>query len=146
MISAAIDPSHLKTWAEALNQALARYSDKDWSYSRIRIQVCDLSEQPSAYVLEVDWLDVQGKQAQTVLKNLKGEMTWGERHSYELGILEVISLRLNRALMEVTSDAHWNNVRPVFRLARRGELLEKGRTHAFWYQVTEVEGEEFENR
>ncbi len=141
-----INPSHMQTWVEAINQALQRYSEKDWNYSRIRVEVCLLADCHSPYLLEVDWLDLKGKQGLAAFKTLQGEITWGERHSHELGILEIISLRINRALLEVTSDAHWNGIRPVFRLAKHDDLSKQGRTHAFWYGVEEVAGEAFENR
>ncbi len=141
-----VDPSHLQTWVEALNKELKRYSDKDWNYSRIVVEMHPLTHLTSPYILDIEWLALDGKQAQTTLKTLQGELTWGGRHSHELGILEIISLRLNKALLEVTSDAHWNGVRPIFRLAKCQDLLALGRTHGLWYRVDEVAGEEFENR
>ena len=79
-------------------------------------------------------------------KDCEGEVTWGERHSAELGILEIVSLRLNRALMAVGTPEDFKNARPVVRLIKRSDLEGAGIGHAFWYRVTEVQGEEFDNR
>jgi len=136
----------LRAWAEAINQALNRFSDKDWNYSRILLETKVLKEVSSSYVLNIDWLDMRSKQGQTDYQNSLNEVTWGERHCRELGMLEIASLRLNRALAEMTTADYWHQVRPVIRLQKRSELLEKGQAHAFWYRVEEVQGEEFENR
>src|SRR5689334_6556476 len=87
----------MEIWAKTINQALQRFSDKDWNYSRILVTVCPLNEVSSPYVLWIDWLDMRGKQAQAAFKTIQQEVTWGGRHSHELGILEIISLRLNHA-------------------------------------------------
>ena len=139
-------PADLTAWADAINGALKRYSDKDWNYSRILLTSCVVGETSSPYVLMVDWIDVRGKKGAAAYKNSQDEVTWGGRHSHELGILEVISLRLNLALSQVTTADYWHGVRPVVRLQKRSALIELGQTHAFWYRVEEVQGEEFENR
>ncbi len=139
-------PADLAAWSEAINGALKRYSDKDWNYSRIFLSSCPLAEINSPYVLMVDWIDVRGKKGQAAFKTSQDEITWGGRHSHELGILEVISLRLNLALSEVTTADFWHGIRPVVRLQKKSSLIDLGQTHAFWYRVDEVQGEEFENR
>ena len=138
--------SDMNQWAEAINQVLQRFSDKDWNYSRISLILTSLQEIPGPYCLTIDWIDVTGKAGKTVYKTSLDEMTWGKRHSYELGILEIISLRLNHALTEITSDDFWHGIRPVLRLQKKEELFLIGQTHGFWHRVEEVQGEEFENR
>lgn len=133
-------------WVAAINQALHRVPDMDWNYSRIELTLVSLHETVVPYVLEIDWLDVRGRTGEAAYRASLDEITWGQRHSHELGILEIASLRLNRALAEATSAAYWHDVRPVIRLQKRTDLLEKDRTHAFWYRVEELQGEEFENR
>lgn len=98
------------------------------------------------YVLWCDWLDVRKRHNGQSINDIKQEIRWGERHADELGILELISLRLNKALLEATSDEYWEFVRPVIRVVKTQELISQGIENAFWYQVTEVEGEEFDNR
>ena len=61
-------------------------------------------------------------------------------------MLEVVSLRINKALLEVTSDEHWNQLRPVVRITKRQSIDREVTTEAIWYHVTEVAGEEFDNR
>ena len=139
-------PSDIALWAKAINKVLERFSDKDWNYSRIYLIPCCLKETLSPYVLGIDWLDMHSKQGKLDCKTALDEVTWGERHSSELGMLEVISLRLNRALSEVTTADYWHGVRPILRLQKRSDLLGKDQTHAFWYRIEEVQGEEFENR
>ena len=91
-------------------------------------------------------LDLKTKQGRTDLKTLSDEVKWGERHASELGMLEVVSLRINKALLEVTSDEHWQFKRPVLRIAKKEVLAGKQDTYALWYQITEVAGEDFDNR
>lgn len=98
------------------------------------------------YVLWCEWLDLRQKHNQREINDIKEEIRWGERHSNELGILELISLRINKALLESTSDEYWEFHRPVIRVAKTKLLTDQGIEEAFWYQVTEVEGEEFDNR
>ena len=86
------------------------------------------------------------KQGRNDLNALVDEVKWGERHSSELGILEVVSLRINKALLEVTSDEYWQQARPVVRIVKKETIAGQHATHALWYQVTEVAGEEFDNR
>ncbi len=133
-------------WADAINRVLKRFSDKDWNYSRIFLETRPVQELSSPYVLGVEWLDVRNQQSEGDYKNSLQEIIWGERHSHELGMLEIASLRLNRALAEVTTADFWHGVRPVIRLQKRSDLLEKGQSLAFWYRIEEVQGEEFENR
>jgi len=139
-------PSEMIAWGEAINQALQRFCDKDWNYSRISLTTCELNDLDSPYVLAVEWLDVRGKRGQEEYGTLVGEITWGERHSNELGMLEITSLRVNRALIEITTADYWHGTRPILRLQKRADLLAKGQTHGFWYRVDEVRGEEFETR
>jgi hypothetical protein len=129
-----------------VNTALLGYSDKDWNYSRISLTTCLLGKLDSPYMLELEILDLSSKQGRTDLKTLSDEVKWGERHSSELSMLEVVSLRINRALLEVTSDEHWQHKRPVVRIAKKEVLAGKPDTRALWYQITEVAGEDYDNR
>jgi len=138
--------SDMALWGEVVNKALKHFSDKDWHYSRIKLILCRLEEVTSPYLLGIDWLDMRRKQGQVEFKALQDEIVWGECHSNELGMLEIASLRLNRALLEVSTTEDWHGVRPMIRLQKRTALLQKGQTHAFFYDVEEVQGEEFENR
>ena len=139
-------PNEITATVNAINEALSRYSDKAWNYSRISLQVCTLAELTSPYVLWVERLDVGTKPGKGEFRAFTDEMTWGRRHSDELGILEVVSLRLNSALLESSSDDDWENQRPIVRVAKKQELEEQGITLACWYQVREVTGEDFDNR
>jgi len=129
-----------------INTALLSYSDKDWNYSRIALETRPLESLPHPYVLWVERIDVSTPANRKNFKNCEDEVTWGGRHSSELGILELISLRINKALIECSSDEHWNYRRPVIRLVKREELINKGIKSALWYQVTEVAGDEFDTR
>ncbi|MCX7915370.1 MAG: hypothetical protein N3A53_03590 [Verrucomicrobiae bacterium] len=129
-----------------INRALAEVSDKDWNYSRITLTTLPLGDWPMPYVLWCEWLDMRKKQNHREISDIKEEIRWGERHSDELGILELISLRINKALLESTSDEYWKFNRPVVRVVKTKSLTDQGIETAFWYQVTEVEGEEFDNR
>lgn len=129
-----------------VNLALKDYSDKDWNYSRISLTTIPLDTFNSPYILKLEVLDLKTKQGRTDLKTLSDEVKWGERHSAELGMLEVVSLRLNKALLEVTSDEHWEFKRPVVRIAKKEVATGKQDTYAIWYQITEVAGEDFDNR
>ncbi|MEI6083623.1 MAG: hypothetical protein WCS70_04905 [Verrucomicrobiota bacterium] len=130
----------------AINSALRLYSDKDWNYSRISLETRTLESLDCPYVLWIEEIDVKTPVNRKNFKSCEDEVTWGARHSNELGILELISLRINKALIESTSDEHWNYRRPVVRLIKREELVKKGITDALWYQVTEVIGDEFDSR
>jgi hypothetical protein len=129
-----------------VNVALLDYSDKDWNYSRISLTTIQLDTWKSPYILEVEVLDLKSKQGRVDLKTLSDEVKWGERHSSELGILEVVSLRINKALLEVTSDEHWQFKRPMVRIAKKEVPAGKKDVYALWYQITEVAGEDFDNR
>lgn len=129
-----------------VNQSLQTYADKDWNYSRIYLQLKLLPELDGPYVLWFDLIDLSPKKGKEIFKSVASEILWGERHSSELGILEIISLRINKALFEVTSDESWGGQRPVLRVTKKELLTGSNFTHALWYVVTEVVGEEFENR
>ena len=129
-----------------INSALRNYSDKDWNYSRISLIIGLLSELDSPYVLGLEILDLATKQGQADLKTLSDEVKWGERHASELGMLEVVSLRINKALLEVTSDEHWQYKRPVIRIVKREAFAGQPITHAIWYKIAEVAGDDFDNR
>src|ERR1700693_4620585 len=98
---------------ELVNTALQDYSDKDWNYSRISLIIRPLDTIDGPYILRLELLDVKTKPGRADLKTLSDEVKWGERHASELGMLEVVSLRINKALLEVTSDEHWQFKRPV---------------------------------
>jgi hypothetical protein len=134
------------TLLECVNKVLLAYSDKDWNYSRITLIERPLEVMTSPYVLGLEILDLTTKQGRVDLKALSDEVKWGERHSSELGVLEIVSLRINRALLEATSDEHWDFKRPVARIAKREAMLAQGITSSFWYEVREVAGEDFDNR
>jgi hypothetical protein len=136
----------LQSSVDRVNLALQDYSDKDWNYSRISLNTIPLDTFNSPYILNLEVLDLKTKQGRTDLKTLSDEVKWGERHSSELGMLEVVSLRLNKALLEVTSDEYWEFKRPVVRIVKKEVATAKPDTHAIWYQITEVVGEDFDNR
>jgi len=136
----------LEVAAEQINKALQSYSDKDWNYSRIYLAVKSLGEFESPYVMRVEVLDLATKDGANDWKALVGEVRWGERHSSELSVLELVSLRINKALLEGTSDEYWQHKRPVIRIAKKEAPTEEHLTHALWYQVIEVAGEDFDNR
>jgi len=129
-----------------VNTALQEYSDKDWNYSRISLVTRPLDGFGSPYILRLEILDLKTKQGRTDLKTLSDEVKWGDRHASELGMLEVVSLRINKALLEATSDEYWQFKRPVVRIAKREALAGKQDINAIWYQITEVAGEDFDNR
>jgi hypothetical protein len=130
-----------------INKALEAYSNKDWNYSRIHLVIRPLQDFDSPYALTIESLDLNTTVGQNDLKALVEELKWGERHSSELGVLEVVSLRVNKALLEITSDQYWDHMlRPVVRIAKKDVLAGKKFTNAIWYQVTEVAGEDFDNR
>ena len=129
-----------------VNTALLGYSDKDWNYSRISLTILLLANLDSPYILQLEILDLRSKQGRTDLKTLSDEVKWGESHSSELSMLEVVSLRINRALLETTSDEHWQNKRPVVRVVRKEVVVGQAATQAIWYQINEVAGEDYDNR
>ncbi len=131
---------------ELVNTALQDYSDKDWNYSRISLIIRPLDTLDGPYILRLESLDLKTKQGRADLKTLSDEVKWGERHTSELGMLEVVSLRINKALLEVSSDERWQFKRPVLRIAKKESLAGKQDTYALWYQIKEVAGEDFENR
>jgi hypothetical protein len=139
-------PGSTENAVRPINAALQDYSDKDWNYSRITLTTKPLDELKSPYILKIEVLDLKTKQGRTDLKTLSDEVKWGERHASELGMLEVVSLRVNKALLDVTSDEHWQFKRPVVRIAKKETLAGKQDTDVLWYQITEVAGEDFDNR
>jgi hypothetical protein len=138
--------SDLRQLVTRLNLALESYSDKDWNYSRISLSLRPLDGFDSPYLLWPDVLDLVTKQGRNDLKTLSDEVKWGDRHSSELGILELVSLRINKALLESTSDEFWQNKRPVLRVFGKHLLAEQGVVSTLWYEVREVRGEDFDNR
>jgi hypothetical protein len=137
------EPSQL---VEKVNAALAGYSDKDWNYSRIKLLTSPLRDICGPYTLAIDVLDQNAKKGQAELKTLADEVKWGDRHSSELGMLEIVSLRINKALLETTSDDYWNQKRPVVRVAKKEAVDIQALPCAIWYQIIEVAGEDFDNR
>jgi len=131
---------------DRVNSALLNYSDKDWNYSRISLIDKLLESIDGPYVLKVDVLDLKMTKGRDELRSLVDEVKWGDRHSSQLGILEVVSLRINKALLEVTSDDYWNQNRPVLRIVKKEEVESEDITHAVWYQIAEVAGEDFDER
>jgi hypothetical protein len=141
-----LDPARLSVMLEKVNKALLQYCDKDWNYSRISLHLKPLESIIGPYALWIDLLQAKTKQGQADLKISRSEIAWGQHHSNELGILEIISLRINKALLESTSDEFWDFERPIVRLTGKEELVQKGVTHALWYEVVEVAGQDFDNR
>ena len=131
---------------EKVNTALRDFSEKDWNYSRISLVNRQFSILNSRYILKLEVLDLDSKQGRTDLKTLSDEVKWGDRHSSELGMLEVVSLRINKALLEITSDQYWLNKRPVVRIVKSEDVPREQDASVLWYQITEVAGEDFDNR
>src|SRR5579862_2314252 len=131
---------------ERVNKSLQAYSDKDWNYSRITLTIKPLASIDSPYLLSLEILDLKTNEGRERQKALADEVRWGDRHSSELGMLEVVSLRLNKALLEITSDDYWQNMRPIIRIVKVEGAIPQQLAAALWYQITEVAGEEFDNR
>ncbi len=138
--------AHDPALVEQVNTALLNYSDKDWNYSRISLIIKLFDSVVGPYVLELEVLDQNTRVGRDELKTLTDEIKWGDRHSSELGMLEVVSLRINKALLEVTSNDYWNQKRPVVRVVKKQTIDRECTTHAIWYHIAEVAGEEFDNR
>jgi hypothetical protein len=138
--------AHGPDLVEKVNTALLNYSDKDWNYSRISLIIKLFDNVVGPYVLELEVLDQNTSEGRNKLKTLTDEVKWGDRHSSELGMLEVVSLRINKALLEATSNDYWNQKRPVVRVVKKQTIDRESTTHAIWYQIAEVAGEEFDNR
>jgi len=138
--------SDLPALIRKVDDALRNVSDKDWNYSRITLQLRPLAQIDSPYCLWVERIDATNKTGMAEIARLKSEIAWGSRHSQELGIFEIISLRLNRALLEHTTAEFWCNRRPIVRIVKKQELEAQGIVEALWYQVQEVGGEDFDNR
>ncbi|MGA2603799.1 MAG: hypothetical protein ABSG14_06175 [Verrucomicrobiia bacterium] len=131
---------------DQVNSALLTYSDKDWNYSRIYLITKPLETVDGPYVLKIEVLDQTTTEGRNDLRSLTDEVKWGDRHSSELGLLEVVSLRINKALLEVTSNDYWHQKRPVIRIIKKESVDRQDTTHAIWYHITEVTGEDFDNR
>ncbi len=129
-----------------INKALQEFSDKDWNYSRISLINRHFNMLNSRYILKLEVLDLDAKPGRTDLKTLSDEVKWGDRHSSELGMLEVVSLRINKALLEITSDQYWQNKRPVVRIVKAEDVAGENDDSVLWYQINEVAGEDFDNR
>ena len=136
----------LQALVSQVNTALENYSDKDWNYSRISLVIKPLEIIVGPYILSLEVLDQSIKQGRNDMKSLLDEVKWGDRHTSELSMLEVVSLRINKALLEVTNDEYWHKNRPVVRIARKQAIAGKSDTNAIWYTITEVAGEDFDNR
>jgi hypothetical protein len=137
---------NLHTLAEKINTCLEKYSDKDWNYTRIRLQVLPLEVIASPYALVLETISTDSSRGQAELKALRREIEWGDRHSNELSFLELASLRLNKALLTVGFGATGELQFPVLRLAKLETLRAQNYTHALWYVAEEVVGEEFDSR
>jgi hypothetical protein len=138
--------SALTEAAQTVNNLLKSYSDKDWNYSRITLKTAPLTEISGPYALWFDEIDARTTQGKRDLRDAQREVEWGDRHSSELGMLEIASLRVNKALFSLAPDDFWRGKRLIVRLAKRGELLKNGVSSALWYEIREVAGEEFESR
>ena len=140
------DLSALTQLVTRLNAALDSHSDKDWNFSRISLSIRPLAGSDNPYFLWPEVLDLVTEQGRNDLKTLTDEVKWGERHSSELGMLEIVSLRVNKALLVSTSDEFWQNQRPVLRVIAKHLLVTQEIPSAIWYEVNEVRGEDFDNR
>jgi hypothetical protein len=138
--------SNYSALLKKVDEVLQHVSDKEWNYSRITLQLRPLAQVDSPYLLCLEQVDAAQQGGKTEIAQLKSEITWGCRHGEELGILEIISLRLNKALLEHTEDEFWSGQRPVVRVVKKQELENQGIAEAFWYRVEEVGGEDFDNR
>lgn len=141
-----IGPQDAESAAKEINKALVSRPDKDWNYSRITLVCKQLRDIAGPYILWYELINPQTKEGRSLLKAVVDEVGWGERHSNELGILEIVSLRANRALLEATTDGYWGENRPVLRVERKEVLERQNVNAALWYEVQEVSGEDFENR
>ena len=136
---------------QTLNEILSHYSDKDWNYSRIRLTMVEVVALESPYLLRCELIDGVSPGGRRELRDVQDEIRWGENHSSELGILEIVSLRVNKAVLALpgtlfASAELLRGRRPIIRLVKRQELLAARVPVALWYQIQEVGGEEFENR
>ena len=129
-----------------LNSTLAAVTPKDWNYSRISLSVRALDSLSSPYVLWLEVVDPVTKSGRADLKALANEVRWGEHHSSELGILEIVSLRINKALLESEAIHLPQTKRIIVRIVKKDVLAKQGVRAAVWYEVNEVVGEDFDNR
>ena len=133
-------PNNVSSALQQTNELLESCTDKDWNYSRIRLFIKPLSQLHSPYAL---WIErVEGE---ADLRALRDEVAWGSRHSDELGILEIVSLRINKAILQALGEKP-SAEQPVLRIVKKQELESHQITEAFWYEIQEVSGEDFENR
>src|SRR5687767_13550931 len=108
-----------------INDVLRRYSDKDWNYSRIKVTTVQVNDFQSPYLLVCELISLQTPEGKRDLKAVETEIIWGENHSSELGILEIISLRINKALLALVGSKPYltgeppRAFHPVVRLARK---------------------------
>src|SRR5438046_3017459 len=86
---------------EWINATLQKYSDKDWNYSRIKLIQIEVVSSECPYLLTCELMEVRTLKGRQALKDVQNEVAWGDHHSSELGILEIISLRVNKALLAV---------------------------------------------
>src|SRR5690348_12428380 len=108
-----------------INENLQKYSDKDWNYSRIRLKVVDVTTLECPYLLGCELIDMGSRRGERELKDVQDEVAWGDHHSSELGILELISLRVNKALLATVGPRFYvsgnppQDAHPVVRLVKR---------------------------
>ena len=144
--------ANLPGFVQRLNEILRRYSDKDWNYSRIRLVTLRVAALQCPYLLGCEFVDPNTRKGAREIKDVESEVIWGEHHSSELGILEIVSLRLNKALHAVvdenfqSSGSPSHRGHPIIRLLKRQTLLDANVPIAMWYEVQEVSGEEFDSR
>ncbi|MGD0650586.1 MAG: hypothetical protein ABSA97_05525 [Verrucomicrobiia bacterium] len=141
-----IDQRLLGTLKTKINKALENHSDKDRNHSRIPLRIRFLHTIEGPYALWLELVPTNAKQRQNDLTVFTDAIAWDERHSNELGILETISLRENRALLEASTDDSWDFRRPTIRLVSKEVLAQQGIPSAIWYEVHEASDEEFDNR
>ncbi len=144
--SQVVPDTDLDHWITRINSVLDKYSDKSWNYSRIMLVTKPVQLCNSVYFFVVELLDMRDKNGQSAFKNILDEISWGDHHSSELGILEIISLRINKALAETSSDTDWNYLRPVIRISKIDQLMVQHVTQVVWYEVHEIAGVDFDSR
>ncbi len=135
-----------KGFVDKLNNTLNLYPDKDWNYSRIVLVYNELEKLSSPYCLWCDLADRSSDEGKRFIKRTEEEIAWGKRHMNELGILEIVSFRINKALADIGTQDIWGRFHPILRVENKERIAERGINACLWYRVEEVVGEDFESR
>jgi len=136
-------------WKDAVNQvnaALQEYSDKDWNYSRISLGYTPVIciRQPLCPRLET--LDLSRNRGRPISNPIRrGEM--GRTPTLpNFGMLEVVSLRINKDSSKSQATNIGNISAQWFVSLKREVLVGQPTVHAIWYRISEVAGDDFDNR